>query len=360
MTIYVKAFLEKNFGDDLMLIELLTQFPSYHFEVYCGNENRDFYKVLLEDFSNFCFTPIELYQIPEKYPKNSISYIILLGGSVLMGSREEGIFFRERNINAVQQCKQQGIKYLIVGCNTGPFISDTTEHAVKKEIKEASLMITRDKTSYLYAKDIIPNNVNWTKDILWNITPIHRQNHKKFGLGITLFYTKNKKESLEFWTTVVDTYIELTGENVCLLAFSVGIQEDHILCNDVKTKSKHPTMIEIIEHTPFNPYVIVDHIALCKKMVAIRFHGVVMALACNTPVLPLSYSTKTDQLLDDLDASSYNLPLSRIENMEISEFLQNFLLNDTCFYTKDYDLYQNTRTQMELLQEYLEKDENYE
>lgn len=360
MTIYVKAFLEKNFGDDLMLIELLKQFPTYHFEVYCRTENRDFYDTLLEDFTNFSFTPIELYQIPEKYPENSISYIILLGGSVLMGSREEGIFFRERNINSIQQCKEQGIKYLIIGCNTGPFISATTENAVKNEIKEASLMITRDKTSYIYAKDIIPNNVNWTKDILWNIAPIHSENHKKFGLGITLFYTKNKEESLEFWTSIVDSYIESTGEQICLFAFSVGIQEDHILCNDVKRKSKYPSSIEIIEHSPSNPYGIVDHIALCEKMVAIRFHGLVMALACSIPVLPLSYSTKTDLLLDDLDASSYKLPLSYVEKLPVSDFIQDFLLSDPCYYKKDKDLYQNMRTQMELLQEFLEKDKNYE
>lgn len=360
MKIYVKAFLEKNFGDDLMLLELLKAFPNILFYIYYPEENEEFYQVLLKEQLNWKGTRVELYHIPAQFPTHYFSYVLLLGGSVLMGSREEGVFFRERNITALKKLKNHGTKYLIIGCNTGPFISETTEEAVKKELRHTDFVITRDQASYLYAKALIPHQLTWTKDILWDMGKKVAECARCFGLGITLFCGKNKAHSIQFWTQVLDHYIHLTQEKVCVFAFSVGKQEDHTLCRVVKNKSQFPDKIETVFHQENTPYDLINFVPACEKFIGIRFHGVVMALSCGVPVLPLRYSNKTDNMCHDLGADAYVMDLSQVENMNAENFVRDIIMKDESFFHMEGHIYKNKKPPFEILKEYLEKEEHDE
>lgn len=357
MNIYLKAYLGCNYGDDYMILELLRNFSKIKFYLNCSPFYKDFYEKFFCDYDNLIFTDFELYQIFDNYPKNFFKGVLLLGGSVLMGSREAGIFFRERNISTLTKLKDYGTNYWIVGCNVGPFISNTTENTVKKEIQIADLIVTRDQTSYNYCKSINNKKVLWTKDILWTIGNAYKNESKAFNLGITLFYSDTTEEgkfkTVNFWKNLIDNWIKKNKRNVALFAFSVGEQNDHGLCDQIVNLSKYPENITIISHKSSNPEQFLKSISSCERMIGIRFHGVVLSISCNVPVIPIAYNNKTEQLCKDLNCSHL---VNKIEDFEKIEDTTDFLLENRNYFALKTDIYSNQKSQMEILKDYLEEE----
>ncbi len=352
LKVYLKAFVDQNFGDDLMIMRLLSYFPNIDFYLYCSEDKQFFYRQLLAGYPHCKLTNVELYQVAINYPANFFGYIILLGGSVLQGSRNAGIFYRSRNIAALKSLASQGLKYLIIGCNIGPFINHHTENAVKSEIACADLLIARDQASYKYAQKIIGNKAYLASDILWhsiyNIPP----QIAKYGLGIALLSSKNAAQNSQyahFFINLADNYIKHSQEKLAFLALSSSPNSDLQLAELIKQKAQHPQMIDLIYHHSEDALQIIKAIKQCRQIMAIRFHAMIIALNQSIPVLPIYYSNKGANFGSDLGFSHQMINLNDLlakdsrQIMQLIDNRQNYInikkplkLNDPLAILADY------------------------
>jgi polysaccharide pyruvyl transferase WcaK-like protein len=155
MNIYVKAYLDKNYGDDLMLVRLAGSVdPSCVLYINCEKPMEDYYHNLLKEFSNYKFIQCPLRNI-HRYGKNFFACILLIGGSVLQGNNFKGCFYRFLNTCEIGFMRAHGTPYAIVDCNTGPFINRITELFVRGELRQAALVTTRDSASLKFIKNSI-------------------------------------------------------------------------------------------------------------------------------------------------------------------------------------------------------------
>ncbi len=329
LKVYVKAFLDQNFGDDLMLIRLLASFPAIDFYIYCCEEKQAFYHQLLADYPNGKLISIELYQIENAYPCHFFDYIVLLGGSVLQGSRNEGVFYRSRNIAALKSLATQGLKYLIIGCNIGPFINNYTENAVKSEIACADLLIARDRASYKYAHKIINHKAHLAADLLWQSFSNIPKQAPCYGLGIAVLAAKDSEQTNQyssFFAKLADDYIEQNQQKLALLALSCSPNSDLQLAELIKLKAQHQPMIDIICHQSTNQLQIIKGINQCRRIISIRFHAMIIALSQGIPLLPIYYSNKGANFGQDLGLAGRMLSLADLLAMpscQVSQVVAN-------------------------------------
>lgn len=335
MNIYVKAFLDRNWGDDLMIIKLIRRFPQDTFYIYCDDAMRDFYSELLKEFGNYVLTPVELWKVGSFGP-GFFRHILLIGGSVLQGSRNRGCYYRLRNITALKWASLFGTRYAIVGCNTGPFINGFTRFFVELELKTASFITTRDKTSYDHASRVNRKaEIHCYSDILMNFAEEYNLKATEDGqskiLGVSVFNSKMTDLSNDrinrYFARLIDQYIEETGGEVFLLAFNVGIQNDRAVADRIYELISHQSSVRIVAHG--TGYLeLPEMMARCHRILALRFHSAILGVSLRIPTLPIMYSNKADNLLSDLGYQGKRLHIRDIETVAPSELISR-ILSDT-------------------------------
>lgn len=320
MDIYVKAFLDNNYGDDLMLVKLIKSSPDDFFFIYAECEYiENIYNLMLDNFQNYMFVNENIRDIRNN---DFFDCIVLLGGSTLQGNKYKGCFYRLLNIINIRRIKH--IKYIILGCNVGPFKNKITEFFVKHEIKSADMITCRDSYSYNYISKI-NKNVKLYPDMLFNscnnleIYKIH--DNSKYILGISILYTMTEKQIYSF-AYFIDKYISETKNNVYIFAFSTGNNNDYKIALDILNKCRNKDNVEIICNSYDYTYIL-KKLSECNRIIALRFHSAVLGLSLNIEVSPIIYSNKMENLINDL---SYEGKYIYLDKLNLDDY-------DNIFYT---------------------------
>ena len=327
MKIFVKAFMDKNFGDDLMIIKLLRSFPNCNFYICCPLELKEYYGEIFSEFDNFILTDVELRKI-HVYGRGFFNASILIGGSVLQGSRNKGCYYRFRNILSIRFNKIFGTKYYIIGCNTGPFINKLTEYFVKLELRSADLVTTRDTDSYNFIKGCSKKlECYMYDDILMDIAYDYnlKSANNNEALGISVLNSRNSDLANEkinlYFARFIDEYIKREKSKVYLLAFDSGNQNDVLVANKIYDLVENKSFLEIVSHDE-NYLKILKVMSKCKLIIGNRFHAIILGMSLKIPTFPLIYSNKTWNLLDDNDYHGVRINLSEISQIPINDFLE--------------------------------------
>lgn len=331
--IFVKVFLDQNLGDDLMLLKLAQYFPDTTFYISCPHALQKAYRTLLIETANTVLADTELKDIMS-FGTHFFQAIIQIGGSILQGTRNMGCFYRYRNIRTIKKMKKAGVPYFIVGCNTGPFINRLTEYFVKLELRSAAGISTRDKAS----RDFIEKSVNkklpvyYGDDILLDSMNFFRIHKKDKGyLGISVFNSGNEsfvnERVIKAYATIADRYIERTNKKVVLLALDTGNQNDSLLAEKVLGLMENKDKARIVSYEIGNPLAILQEIASCQYMVAVRFHSMILALSAGVKVFPVIYSNKTENFLDD-NGYANKTYLSKLAELDADNLVDTLIEED--------------------------------
>lgn len=330
MNIYVKAYLDKNLGDDLMLYHLLNYFSNNNsehiFYIHCEKHLVEYYNNLLREFLNYKLIQCILRRINRYNIKFNL--ILQIGGSVLQGKKYSGCWYRFLNCRLFDKLKRVGINYIIIGCNTGPFKNSFMEYFVKKEISKTSLITTRDINSFNYIKDIVSKDtVHYFPDILFgisNIINIKEKNESNI-LGIAV-HGKSKEIISGFLAEFCEIYNNKTNSKIRLFCFDAGIEDDLTAANMIYERVLNKENIEIICHeASYNNFL--SSMSECNRIVAIRFHAAIIASAIKIPYITISYNNKMRNFMNDINHINKDFPVESINSTSIQEFI-DILIND--------------------------------
>lgn len=334
MKIYVDVYLAKNLGDDLFVHVLANSFPDTEFVLnYYGNEYDDFLKqyhnVKKSDYPSIFKVlnrlKIHDYINDEKRLSKDYDALIFLGGSIF---REEEYWRevyegRKKLVNAFVDKKKP---VFILGANFGPYHTEEFYNAYKELFEKCQDICFREYYSYNLFKDY--KNVRCEKDIIFQLeAPELRA--KKDKVVYSIIDPKHKdglKKYEEEYIQFVENLIidnQKNGYENELISFCAAegdleigkkIQENLFSKNiNIKIYNYNGNIDEVIKK-----------IQESKLIVASRFHANILGLILKTNILPLIYSSKTENVLKDInfDGKIVDIKDCSKEKIDNSKILQ--------------------------------------
>lgn len=334
--IYLKAYTRINLGDDLFIKKICDKYKDEKFYILADKK----YKKVFKDIKNLKIMSYSYNKLnkkknnPLKWKKENNKILkmvskkcdtyIYIGGSIFIE--------KEKNsVNRVKELKEE-INYFknsyIIGANFGPYMTDKYLNYVHDELIPSLTSISfRDKYSYNLFKDL--KNVSYAPDVLFSLD-INKKELSNKELGISLIYHLEREELKENYNNYLDEIIKLSinyiknNYKIRLLSFC-SYEKDNIAIDDFlkKIPKKYHENI-LVDYYEGNINNFLLNFSKLDTIIATRFHSIVLGLKYNHKVIPICYSNKAINLLEDLDIKEYvtfkNIKnLSKIDSVKLSE-----------------------------------------
>jgi polysaccharide pyruvyl transferase WcaK-like protein len=325
---HLAGYFDFNFGDDMMMKLVVNSLPDVTFAVADTVETP-----ILSQPNVVQKSREDCAQLPK----------LIVTGSGFM-------------INNQQALKAELLAFLrgrcpgdyCLGCNMEPLDTPLKRFLIRKKLNRFKLITCRDQVSYrwLCEKTRRPA-IYYAPDILFSIPeqwlPAVNSPEK---LGISLMHRAGDSADCAYYRIMAeaaDKWICETGKGVILMAFDTGKENDLFACNAVRALMQHPNKAEIVSHRDCTE--IPAAFAQCEKIIAVRLHGIVLALRMGIPLYPLIFREKARNLLNDI---AYPFPVSTLARIDKAS-LQAFLEKPQMAYSLNQDIYEAAKEHAQLL-----------
>lgn len=343
--IFVDVYLAYNLGDDLFVDILAKKFPNAEFTLNYVGDNYDKFIKNYENLSRRKYSLIDKINQKLKIKDTLYNYdklaeehdaLIFIGGSIF---REEEYYKSLLNdrIKLVQAFKSRNKKVFILGANFGPIKTQKFVEEYREFFKLCDDICFRDKYSYNIFKEL--NQVRYEPDIVFQLDISKKVAIKNDLVGFSII-EPNHKDGLAIYR---EEYIESNikciellvdkGNKCCLMSFckkegdlSIANEIFNRLEQDIKEKVFIFDYCGDIEKA-------IQLISTFKLFIAARFHANIIGLLLNIPILPIIYSDKTSNMLNDLGFEGeviYLKDINRITNERI-------IFNNNLSYCLEYE-----------------------
>ena len=240
-----------------------------------------------------------------------------------------------------------------LGCNMEPLDSPIKRFLIRQKLNKFKLITCRDQESYRWLRQNTSRpEIHYLPDLLFSIPdewlPQVRTPNK---LGISLMHRAGDREDCAYYRTmaqIADEWICKTGKSVLLMAFDTGKEDDLFACRAVQALMQHPDRTEIVTH--WDGTEIPAAFARCEKVVAARFHAIVLALRMGIPVYPLVYREKARNLLKDIQYPYSVCELDEIDNAALLAFVGS----DQRFCPLEQEIHRRAGEHIQLLKQKIE------
>lgn len=352
MKIYLKAFIDKNLGDDLFIDIVTKRYQNEKFLIndrakYLNNENLSFYKKskvskILGKILYKCSLSKINY---ETFVSKKCDLSIMIGGSM----------FIEGSSKYMEKLKNP---LFIIGSNFGPYSTEKFLKKNKKILSSAYDVCFRDKKSFDLFKEL--NNVRYSTDIVFSYKNpnVKISEDKKVVISVIDCDFKAKELGDNYREDYENKIIELIeffnskNYEVILMSFCKA-QGDEIAINRIMKK----TSINVSKfYYTGDIEKAVEIIASSSIVIGTRFHANVLGLLYHKTIIPISYSNKTVNVLKDMNFKGKVIDIRNMKNFDV-----NSLTNDDLNYKIDVSYQKkDAQKQFEKLDEILDRRENNE
>lgn len=320
----VTGYFDRNFGDDMMIRILASEFPNDMF--YLNLPRIDSY--------------LSFETIPNIKPNPGLSIIkenlaghLEVGGSIYNITKKVA-FNRLREFlgkKRIYGCFSQGTKMVTMGCNINPIKDRRSALVLKYILNGSDLFTVRENYSIETAKKVAPNSNSYVfRDIVFSMPDsfMNPPAENKGCLGISVYRSYFSKERQRHYIPyckkmidVAEKYIEATDKDVLLLAFDTGNENDLHSAHYIKDNSKYPDRIHVVAHDDDGTKII-RAMQSCSVILGARFHSVVMSICLGVPFIPVAYSAKTDNMLEDLNYTGKTYRYESIASIPTEEIIE--------------------------------------
>lgn len=331
--VYLKAYMMKNLGDDLFLKMFVDRYGDKNkIYLYTGSEYKrmlDGKVVACKNVFTVLFNKILKLITRKKRDIQSFLYnksdmVVQIGGSLFMEKSDSN--YKEN----VKIEYPNNSKYYVLGSNFGPYKSEDYLDTYKEVFRKAEDVCFRDKYSYDLFKDL--SNVRYTSDIIYglDVSKINKINNKKVIISVIDCDTKIGNEyKNDYEEKIKETIYYLTnkGYEIVLMSFC-KLENDEIAINDIYEKLD--TTIRNKVSTYFYRGNIEEALNILGEssiIIGSRFHANILGLILEKTVIPIAYSDKTLNALNDIDFKG-----KIIDIRKINDFVPNDLSDEDLNY----------------------------
>lgn len=348
MKVIVDAYINRNFGDDLLIYKLVNAFPKVEFFLFADPEYLDTLSqpknltalpgILPEkgDFLNRTVNKVRSYfdqpklQIQRFYDSHDFDVYLQYGGSIFMQTTKNSW------INKIRDYRYTLSRFetsAILGCNFGPYTDQKFVREHRDLFGLFDLVSFRDTYSYGLFRDLSNTLCGADIGLMVNQEGNRRASNPEgyiIASPIDLSFRKGLSSFEDaYYRKFSETLVELSKRqnlDIVLLSFCEN-EGDTKACRIIKTsicKQLTESRVSIATHETVEGTLNV--LKAANYLVGSRFHAVMMGIAFRIPTLSISYSKKTDQELSDLEFSGmqYGIPefISSDPRTIVSSFLE--------------------------------------
>lgn len=304
-----------NLGDDLFAKIILERYKKYRdleFVTYVKKGNEG----VFSEFKNIQirykrssikeklfylvskFTGMHFLNISAKL-LNEISKfdaVIEIGGSIfIMGSQEHvgfPYYFRKKVSNVAK-------RYFVIGSNFGPFYTEDQRKKYSNFFAKITGTVFRDN----YSRELFPEVTNMivAPDVVFNLDV---KKYKVGNNGVVIAIANKFKDDLEKETFLKELvkYIEselVSGERITLMSFCEH-EGDPILSKEIleRLSERDRGSVNVVNYSSIDESLRI--LGSSKKIIAMRYHAMILAWLLEKEVNVISYSQKTTNVINDL------------------------------------------------------------
>lgn len=318
--IYIKAYTRLNLGDDLFVFILCARYPKHQFYIKEQGIYTDTFK------------KIKNLTIIQNVDDENYDAIVYIGGSIFIQNSSTSI---GRLLDLKIEIIKENIPTYIIGANFGPYTTDEYFTTTKNELFPHIHSITfRDKYSYNLFSDM--SNVNYSPDVVFSIDTNNIKKDVSNEIGISIIHhlerellKKHYPEYLEKLIEISKHYIHM-GYNVRLFSFC-EYEKDMLAINDFINKlTPQERQHIVISNYTGDVLEILNQIAGLKLFITSRFHSMILGLKLGVPIIPICYSDKSSNVLNDM-----GFPKDEIYTFENLDCIKYIKIPDV-FYNEKY------------------------
>lgn len=325
MKVYIKAWLEKNLGDDLF-IKIISERYSDNFIAMTQTD----YSNLQEYYPNIRFLKyniildklIKLFSFKTKTLEHVLSsrcdIILYLGGSMFMEIQNQNYSFYTFKKD-----------YYILGSNFGPYYTKKFYKMHRDLFKNAKDVCFRDYYSYSMFNSL--ENVRSAPDIVFTLKTDNIKMEEENKIVISVINPKKKvgiqyyNDYLDFILSQINYYIK-HGFRVTLMSFCKE-EGDEDMIDTIISKIGNLHLREKIDTYFYNGNInqALNILGTSKIIVGSRFHANILGLIMKKTIVPIAYSDKTINVLNDLCFNGKVYDIRKKDDMNFDNFDINSL-----------------------------------
>ena len=318
------GYAAKNVGDDLFFYILANRYPNVQFYI-----ESDYYKTgQLSNNLHFISNKESLFrQILRRFLNKIVGYcvflnkrllqfefdnIVFIGGSIFI-EHQYPFYYYDKYLNQHEFFAGKPIN--ILGCNYGPARTGVFYNSVYHFLEKAQDVCFRDSKSFNLFKDISHCRVE--KDIVFSYKK-ERRNKEENCIGISVIDLSNRDYPEEIKTLYIDSIICFIkkylkrGYTFKLFSFC-ELEGDLEVCSEMLARINSPK-VTIVNYVGDLSHFVEIFIS-CSMIIATRFHACVLALTHQIPLLPILYSSKTINMLDDVGFCGEKVSLNECKKL---------------------------------------------
>lgn len=329
--VFIIAYSCLNLGDDLFIRTLVRRYPQTEFWLYTGLR----YKVPFASepnlkcsstFTYFTVAALKKLKIfgrhaEREYFAKKLHNVVRIGGS---------IFIEPPNWSSGGDLsrKSSAVNTFYIGANFGPYRSEGFLRETRDRIRDAQDCCFRDSASFALFQDM--PSVRLAPDVLFGY-PYYPQEKTGNGIGISVISLESRRDLKamkdEYYKTIADVCLKCQQKEIPVTLFAFCKQEGDVhAIEDILSQIKDRSGIEAcVYNGDLDSFM--NKLNECEYMLATRFHAMVLGWSMGKKVLPIVYSHKQTNVIQDIGFSGRIWNLLGGEKYDGSRLLNDCLEN---------------------------------
>lgn len=324
--IKVYAYTKQNLGDDLFIKILCERYPNTQFVLYAPEVYKEIFKSTnnleicssdnkLNRIVNFIARKFGINNYVDKRLVEASDGGVYIGGSLFI----QGDDWREYTENYIKPMNVKDKPFYLLGVNFGPFNSKEYYLKYKEIFRKYTDICFRENHSYDMFKDL--NNTRIADDIVFGLKGIKIKQDNSVVISVIRpsYREELQREDFSYYKKMKEMCIEFInrGLEVTLMSF----------CKNEGDEDAVSAMISLIPdelkdkiHSYYyetNINEALNVLASSKAIVASRFHAMILGLVFEKPILPLIYSKKMTNVLEDINFKGPYYNIKKLDKVNI-------------------------------------------
>lgn len=310
MNIFLKAYTSVNLGDDLFIREICNRYQKHTFHLVAKKQYKDIFKNIKNITIHECNIKSDEHRLSLKV-NFDCDIFVYIGGSIFI--EPESNF--EKRLGELVELINCNNNFYIVGANFGPYKTQKYYDYVKdKIIANAKGVCFRDRYSYNLFKDM--PNVSYAPDVIFSLKAETHPPEKQIGISVIHHLDRKAiKENYNSYLKKLREIIEYFQNNKYIVnLFSFCEYE-----KDLEAIKEHLDFpgVNIVEYSG-NIDECLTRLNEQEYIIATRFHATILGLVLGKKVLPICYSEKMINVIEDLEFPITYYTFENIDKLNVN------------------------------------------
>lgn len=323
---YLRMYLNENLGDDLFAKIISERYSNIKFIKTSYNraksnwENIKVIKNILFRIINKILKILTNNKVTiEKMLAKKLETTLVIGGSLFMEGKSEGY----------EELKKSN-RYCIIGTNFGPYQTEEYLEKNRRIFENAEYVCFRDTKSYDLFKE---NNVhiNVAADIIFSLDTnnIKITNNKKVIISVIDCSTKlDRKYEHSYDEKIIELteYFIKHGYEVIYMSFCKN-ENDELAIERIIDKLDENLKNKVSKYYyRGNIEEALNVLGDSQVILGSRFHANIIGLILNKTIIPIIYSDKTTNVLQDINYKGKVIDIRKLDEFKVSDITNEDLV----------------------------------